>query len=124
MDILKNRDAGGRIKVKVFLWLFDGKKEILLCREQTKDELNPKLSKVTIDRNEKMGQAFIREYVGDSFYNFHFCDVQKSFNVQSKKRKDLKDFLVSLLRTMMNRNRLRRIWIFLLKMWIAILKIK
>ena len=90
--ILKNRDAGGRIKVKVFLWLFDGKKEILLCREQTKDELNPKLSKVTIDRNEKMGQAFIREYVGDSFYNFHFCDVQKSFNVQSKKRKDLKDF--------------------------------
>lgn len=90
--ILKNRDAGEKIKVKVFLWLFDGKKEILLCREQTKDELNPKLSKVTIDRNEEMGQAFIREYVGDSFYNFHFCDVQKSFNVQSKKRKDLKDF--------------------------------
>lgn len=89
--ILKNRNAEGRMKVKVFLWLFDGENETLLCREQTKDELNPKLSKVTIDRNEEMGQAFIREYVGDSFYNFHFCDVQKSFNIQSKKRKDLKD---------------------------------
>lgn len=89
--ILKNRDADRRMKIKVFLWLLDGKKEILLCREQTKDELDPKLSKVTINKNEEKGQAFIREYIGDSFYNFHFCDVQKSFNVQSKKRKDLKD---------------------------------
>ncbi len=90
--ILKNCDAGARTKVKVVLWLFDGDKEIILCREQTKDELDPRSSKVTIDGNEEMAKAFIREYVGDSFYNFHFCDVQKSFNVQSKKRKDLKDF--------------------------------
>lgn len=90
--ILKNRDAGVHMKVKVILWLFDGKEEIILCREQTKDELNPELSKVTIDENEEMAKAFIQEYVGDSFYNFHFCDVQKSFNVQSKKRKDLTDF--------------------------------
>ena len=90
--ILKNRDAGARTKVKVVLWLFDGDKEIVLCREQTKDELDPRSSKVTIDENEEMAKSFVREYVGDSFYNFHFCDVQKSFNVQSKKRKDLKDF--------------------------------
>lgn len=90
--ILKNRDAGVHMKVKVILWLFDGKEEIILCREQKKDELNPELSKVTIDENEEMAKAFIQEYVGDSFYNFHFCDVQKSFNVQSKKRKDLTDF--------------------------------
>ncbi|MFQ9891578.1 MAG: AAA family ATPase [Emergencia sp.] len=90
--ILKNCDAGARTKVKVVLWLFDGDKEIILCREQTKDELDSRLSKVTIDGNEEMAKSFIREYVGDSFYNFHFCDVQKSFNVQSKKRKDLKDF--------------------------------
>lgn len=87
--ILKNRDAGENEKVKVVLWLFDGEKETVLCREQTKDELNPGSSKVTIDENEEMAKKFIREYVGDSFYNFHFCDVQKSFNVQSKKRKDL-----------------------------------
>lgn len=90
--ILKNRDAGARTKLKVVLWLFDGDKEIILCREQTKDELDPRSSKVTIDENEEMAKSFVREYVGDSFYNFHFCDVQKSFNVQSKKRKDLKDF--------------------------------
>lgn len=90
--ILKNRDAGAKTKVRVVLWLFDGEKETILCREQTKDELNPRSSKVTIDESEEIAKAFIREYVGDSFYNFHFCDVQKSFNVQSKKRKDLNDF--------------------------------
>lgn len=90
--ILKNRDAGAKAKVKVVLWLFDGHKETIFCREQTKDELDPSSSKVEIDGNEEIAKSFIREYVGDSFYNFHFCDVQKSFNVQSKKRKDLKDF--------------------------------
>ena len=90
--ILKNRDAGAKTKVKVVLWLFDGEKETILYREQTKDELNPGSSKVAIDESEEVAKAFIREYVGDSFYNFHFCDVQKSFNVQSKKRKDLNDF--------------------------------
>ena len=90
--ILKNRDAGAKEKVKVVLWLYDGEKETILCREQTKDELNPGSSKVTINESEEIAKAFIQEYVGDSFYNFHFCDVQKSFNVQSKKRKDLNDF--------------------------------
>lgn len=87
--ILKNRDAGENEKVKVVLWLLDREKEIVLCREQTKDELSPGSSKVTIDEDEETAKAFIWEYVGDSFYNFHFCDVQKSFNVQNKKRKDL-----------------------------------
>lgn len=90
--ILKNRDAGAKAEVKVILWLFDGEKERILCRVQTKDELNPELSKITIDENEELARAFIQEYVGDSFYNFHFCDVQKAINVQSRKRKDLLDF--------------------------------
>lgn len=90
--ILRNRDVGAKAKVKVVLWLFDGEKKRILCREQTKDELNPELSKITIDESEEMAKTFIREYVGDSFYNFHFCDVQKAINVQSRKRKDLKDF--------------------------------
>ena len=90
--ILKNRDAGVDDTVRVVLWLFDEENETVLCRTQTKDELNPGLSKVTIDENEEKAKAFIQEYVGDSFYNFHFCDVQKSFDIQSRKRKDLKDF--------------------------------
>lgn len=51
--ILKNRDAGTKESVKVELWLFDGEKEIVLCREQKKDELNSKSSKVMIDKNEE-----------------------------------------------------------------------
>lgn len=90
--ILKNRDAGENATVKVILWLFDGEKEIIFCREQVKDELNPAASKATIDESEETAKIFIQEYVGDSFYNFHFCDVQKSFNVQVQKRKELGDF--------------------------------
>ena len=90
--ILKNRYAGIKEKVKVTIWLYDGEDETILCRVQTKDELNPKLSKVTINGNEETAKAFIKEYVGESFYNFHFCDIQKSFNVQSTKRKELNTF--------------------------------
>lgn len=87
--ILKNRNSGNTSKVQVFLWIVDGENEIVLCREQKKDELNPDVSKVTINGNEEKAKIFINQYVGNSFYNFHFCDVQKSFSVQSKKRGDL-----------------------------------
>lgn len=89
--ILKNKNAGAKDQVQVTLCLFDGQKELSLRRVQEKDELDPKSSTVTLDGDENVALEFIREYVGDSFYNFHFCDVQKTFNVQSKKRKDLKD---------------------------------
>ena len=94
--ILKNRNAGKNTKVKVELSLFDGEKEIILCREQQKDVLNPDDSTVTIDKSEDKAEEFLQEYIGDrldrkSFYNFHFCDIQKSFNVQSTKRDKLKD---------------------------------
>lgn len=87
--ILKNRNSGNTSNVQVFLWIVDGENEIVLCREQKKDELNPDVSKVTIDGNEEVAEVFINQYVGNSFYNFHFCDVQKSFSVQNKKRGDL-----------------------------------
>lgn len=90
--ILKNRNAKAKENIIVSLWLFDGEKERILCRSQKKDELNSEFSEVTLDENEEMAKIFIHEYVGNSFYNFHFCDVQKSFNVQNKKRKELKDF--------------------------------
>lgn len=90
--ILKNRNAKSKENIIVSLWLYDGEKERILCRSQKKDELNSEFSKVTLDENAEMAKIFIHEYVGNSFYNFHFCDVQKSFNVQNKKRKELKDF--------------------------------
>ena len=87
--ILKNRDAGENEKAMVSLWLLDGETEHILCREQSKDELNPKNSRVTLDQSEEEAELFIQECIGDSFYNFHCCDVQKSFNIQSKKRGEL-----------------------------------
>lgn len=87
--ILKNRDASDMSMVKVTLWIVNEDNVTVISREQTKDELNPDVSKVTIDGNEKAANEFINKYVGNSFYNFHICDVQKSFSVQSTKRRDL-----------------------------------
>ena len=89
--ILKNRDAKSTQMIKVTLWLSNGDEEIKLCREQKKDELEPNLSTVMLEGSEDKAKKFIEEYVGNSFYNYHFCDVQKSFNVQSTKRTDLKE---------------------------------
>lgn len=93
--ILKNRDVGKNDKVKVALTLIDGDQEIVLCREQDTDVLDPGKSIVTIDNDPEKAECFLRKHIGDdtqmeSFYNFHFCDIQKSFNVQSTKRDKLK----------------------------------
>ena len=93
--ILKNRDARNNATVKVMLTLFDRENEIVLCREQRRDILSPDASTVTIDKSTEKAEEFLRKYLGDqtdreSFYNFHFCDIQKSFNVQSTKRDKLK----------------------------------
>ena len=74
---------------------FDGEKEIVLCRKQTKDVLDPGESTVTMDNDTEKAKQFLQKYIGDdserdSFYNFHFCDIQKSFNMQSAKRDKLK----------------------------------
>lgn len=90
--ILKNRNSSNASKIQVYIWIVDGENETVLCREQKQDELNSGASKVTINGSEDAARLFINEYVGDSFYNFHFCDVQKSFNVQSTKRRDLESF--------------------------------
>ncbi len=89
--ILKNSEAGEKDKVAVTLWIFDGEKEIILRREQAKDELDENASKVTVDKSEEKAKEFCEKYVNESFYNYHFCDVQKAFNIQSRKRKDIKD---------------------------------
>lgn len=107
--ILKNRNSGNTSNVQVFLWIVDGENEIVLCREQKKDELNPDVSKVTIDGNEEVAEVFINQYVGNSFYNFHFCDVQKSFSVQNKKEEILSHYSASLSQIMMSRNKLLKV---------------
>ena len=94
--ILKNREADDKDKVRVEVTLFDNGKEIVLCREQTKDILEPDESTVMINGIPTTEDNFLENFIGsksdrDSFYNFHFCDIQKSFNMQSTKRDKLKD---------------------------------
>ncbi len=97
--IIKNRDAGTNETIEVELWLQDEGREMRLCRVQKKDELKPNASTVTLDGSEDAARVFRDGIVGDSFYNYHFCDVQKSFNVQSTKRSDLeslfRDFITN-----------------------------
>lgn len=95
--ILKNRYADPNAEVIVELTLFDNKREFVLCRKQRHDVLDSKYSSVSIDNSSEKADKFLREYIGDgfamdSFYNFHFCDIQKSFHVQNTKRSELKDF--------------------------------
>ena len=94
--ILKHRKAADEDWVRVELTLFDEGREIVLCREQRLDKLDPKESIVTIDGDVEKAAAFLEEHIGDrtqqeSFYHFHFCDIQKSFHVQSTKRANLKE---------------------------------
>ena len=89
--ILKNRYAGENETVSVELVLLEKGKEKILCRKQTKDELKADFSEVYLDGDKDAAKDFLKKYIGDSFYNYHFCDIQKSFNIQSKKRSDLKE---------------------------------
>lgn len=87
--ILKNRDTNIDDSVEVSLWLLDEGNEIILRRVQQKDELNPYNSQVFKNDSQAEAIDFIKKYVGESFYNYHFCDIQKSFNVQGTKREAL-----------------------------------
>lgn len=42
---------------------------MILCREQKNDYLDPEMSMVTLDGDEDAAATFIKEYVGESFYN-------------------------------------------------------
>lgn len=94
--ILKHREATDEDWVRVELTLLDEGRETVFCRVQQPDRLDPEASTVTIDGNQDEAQRFLEEHVGDrtqlgNFYHYHFCDIQKSFHVQSTKRANLKE---------------------------------
>ncbi len=89
--ILKYSGAGSDEYIDVSLWLKNGEDESVLRRVQKEDALDKDSSKFTLDGNEQEAERFMKEYIGESFYNYHFCDVQKSFNMQSEKRGNLEE---------------------------------
>lgn len=88
--ILINKYAGSTEKVIVELMIVDrDKREHCIKREQKRDELDESSSSVWYDGSEDLAKTEIFKIVGGSFYNYHFCDIQKSFNIQNSKREKL-----------------------------------
>lgn len=87
--ILKNKNAKSKDEISVNLQILDGSKEFSIKRTQEKDILNEKNSILWIDGKKDTSKSILSELIDSNFYNFHFCDVQKSLGMQSRKRKDL-----------------------------------
>lgn len=87
--ILKNKNAGKKEYVEVELTYSDQDQIFCLSRKQKNDDLNSENSEVFLNGNSASAQTELERIVNKSFYNYHFCDVQKSFGIQSKQRKEL-----------------------------------
>ncbi len=87
--ILKNKNAGKQEYVEVEITYFDRNKRHYLSRKQNSDDLNSENSEVLLNGDRKLAESELKRFVDKSFYNYHFCDVQKSFGIQSKQRKEL-----------------------------------
>lgn len=89
--ILKNKRAPEKEQIEVVLVISDKDEEYVVKRVQTKDELNEKVSKVTVNDKKDLAATLLPKIADKNFYNFHYCDVQKSIEIQNRKRKDLPD---------------------------------
>lgn len=58
-------------------------------RTQIKDILNEKDSKVFVNGKAQNAKKFLGEFIDKNFYNYYFCDVQKTFRLLSKKRSEI-----------------------------------
>lgn len=89
--ILKNKRASKNAEIEVILEIIDNDTKYIVRRVQKKDELNEKASEVTVNGKEGLAVEWLPQIADKNFYNFHYCDVQKSIEIQNRKRKDLPD---------------------------------
>ena len=87
--ILKNKNAATNEWVQVELTFTEQDVVYTLLRKQKKDELNAKISVVELNGSTELAECWLKENIGDSFYKYHFCDIQKSFEMQNRKRDSL-----------------------------------
>lgn len=87
--ILKNKNAKSNDFVEVELTFVDQNESYTLLRKQKKDELNVICSDVMLNGSKELAQSWLKQNIGASFYNYHFCDIQKSFEMQNRKRDSL-----------------------------------
>lgn len=91
--ILKNRNAKPDEQVKVILGFEYENHSYIITRTQKTDELNASKSKLMIKDSEGKTEdaSFLNQIINRNFYNYHYCDVQKSFNIQNTQRGKLSD---------------------------------
>lgn len=92
--ILKNKKASREDEILVILNIIDSDEIYTIKRVQKKDELDAKLSKVWLNGSETRAAEMLPKIADRNFYNFHFCDVQKSIEIQNRKRKNLPDLFL------------------------------
>ena len=102
--ILKHRDSSNTSKVQVYLWIMDDENENILCREQKKDELNPDVSKVTLNGNENEANALIN-MLDVVFIISIFAMFKNHLAFKVPKEEILKHYSVNSLQIMMSKNR-------------------
>lgn len=100
--ILKYSAADSNKKVKVTICLYNGIREMILCREQKNDYLDPEMSMVTLDGDEDAAATFIKEYVGESFYNYHFVTSKNLLTFRVLREKNYRIISRNLLLIMKN----------------------
>lgn len=89
--IIKYKQADDNEEVIVTIWIQKENNTIELCRKQKKDQLDYKDAIFTLDGDTKAAEKFTKDINGESFYNFHFCDIHKAFNLQNLKENDLSE---------------------------------
>lgn len=88
--ILKNKEAATSEVVKVKLQIICDDKEYLLERTQKKDDFSSKSNVVVKDsEGNVVSTSFLDDLIDSNFYNYHFCDVQKAYNIQNSDRDKL-----------------------------------
>lgn len=91
--ILKYKNAAPEDWVSVEVCIREGDEEHKICRSQKRDELgySGKDTKFQIDGKKHEKDDWLDICINHNFYNFHFCDIQKSFGIQNEKRSSLSE---------------------------------
>lgn len=88
--ILKNKEAAANEVVRVKLQIVCDNKEYSIERTQKKDDFNSKSNVVVKDsEGNAVSTSFLDDLIDSNFYNYHFCDVQKAYNIQNSDRDKL-----------------------------------
>ena len=91
--ILKHKNAAPDALVWVEVCVKEGNVEHTVYRCQKKDELgcSGRGVKIKVDNKDCEEGDWLSKHINQNFYNYHFCDIQKSLGIQNEKRSSLSE---------------------------------